>query len=88
MHMPSGQRVEQSNHLPASEKLEAELRAGGYESTEHRTGTGRVWRSTSNDKHIIVPDSYDGYYPDFILEDIKDYIIDTRRIVDEDGSGT
>ncbi len=77
-----------ARRIKTADELEAELRAGGFEPTEHRTGTGRVWRSTSNDRHIIVPDSYDGYYPDFILEDVKDYIIDTRRIVDDDASGT
>jgi hypothetical protein len=77
-----------AERIKSAEELEAELRSKGYEPTEHRTRTGRVWRSKLTGKHIIVPDSYDGYYPDFILNDIKEYIIDTRRIVDDDASGT
>ncbi len=74
--------------VKTAEQLEAELRSGGYEPTEHHLKTGRVWRSKITGKHIIVPDSYDGFYPDFILQDIKDYIIDTRQIIDDDSSGT
>ncbi len=74
--------------VKTAEELEAELRAAGYEPTEHHLKTGRVWRHKVTGKHIIVPDSYDGYYPDFILRDMRDFVIDTKRIVDDDSSGT
>jgi hypothetical protein len=69
--------------VKTKDELEAELRAEGYEPTDFYTKTGRAWRSMKTGKHITVPEPYDGdMYPDFILNDIRDLIIDTRRIVD------
>lgn len=61
------------------QEVEDALREEGYEPTDFKTDTGRVWRSTQTGEHIVVPDPYEGMYPDFILRDLKKMIIDMKR---------
>lgn len=70
-----------SGRVKTQQEVEDALRAEGYEPTELRTNTGRVWRSTKTGKHITVPDPVDEMYPDAILRDLKELIIDTRRLL-------
>lgn len=63
-------------------EVEEELRAKGFAPTQHHLGTGRVWRHEGTGRHIIVPDPVDGMYPDAIIRDMRDLVIDTKRIVD------
>ena len=52
-------------------EIEAQLAALGLTPTEHRTATGRFWRSTRSGRHVQVPDPYEGMYPNFILDTLK-----------------
>ena len=37
------------------------------------TTTGEFWK-TSGGRHFLVPDSIDGYYPDWMLYDLEDIV--------------
>lgn len=56
-----------SGRVQSQEELEKVLREAGFEPTEFRTATGRIWRSTKTGMFMQVPDPYDGMYPDAIL---------------------
>lgn len=56
----------------SEDKLQQVLRARGFEPTEVSTATGRFWRSTETKKHILVPDSVQGFYPDWLLADLEE----------------
>ena len=56
----------------SEENLQAILRARGFEPTEERTATGRFWRSAETKKHVLVPDSVQGFYPDWLLSDLEE----------------
>ena len=53
-------------------EFEAELTTRGFIKTETRTDTGTFWRSGQNQKHLLVPDAYEGMYPKFILKDVEE----------------
>lgn len=55
-------------------QIYALLRDAGYEQTEQRTATGTFWRSTETGRHVQVPDSLKGCYPDWLLADLVDII--------------
>ena len=50
------------------------LRELGYEPTEHKTATGTLWKHKQTGRHQQVPNSLDGFYPDFILQDLEEII--------------
>lgn len=59
-----------AGRVKTQKEVEDALRGKGFEPTNEVTNTGRFWRSTVNGKHIIVPEPYEGMYPDVILGDL------------------
>lgn len=55
-------------------EVEARLRALGFEPTTWTTDTGTFWRSKSTGKHILVPFSVQGFYPNWLLGDLVEII--------------
>ena len=59
-------------------KPEKELHAArdrfGYEPTDQETSTGLFWRHRKTAKHIQVPKSVQGFYPDWLLWDLQEMI--------------
>jgi hypothetical protein len=46
----------------------------GFRPTDTRTATGRFWVHAGSHEHIQVPDSLDGFYPDWMLYDLMSRI--------------
>lgn len=53
-------------------EFEEHLKAKGFVKTDTRTATGYFWRSLQTQKHLLVPDPYEGMYPKFILKDFEE----------------
>jgi hypothetical protein len=51
------------------ESVESWLKTKGFTATHETVDGGRFWRSKSK-RHIIVTDSVDGFYPDFLWQDL------------------
>lgn len=51
------------------QEVEAYLLKKGFIPTPEIVLGGRIWRSKSK-RHITVPDSVDGHYPDFFWVDL------------------
>jgi hypothetical protein len=56
-------------------EFEAELDARGFEPTERTTAQGRLWRKKGRTgappPHLHVPHAVDGYYPDWLLWQVR-----------------
>lgn len=50
--------------------LKSALLDRGCCPTDQKTGTGTLWKTKSG-LHFSVPNSYDGYYPDWMLRDLE-----------------
>ena len=46
----------------------------GFVPTETRTATGRFWVHKSTGEPIQIPDSLEGYYPDWMLYDLMSQV--------------
>ena len=55
------------------QQLEDRLNEIGAEKTDRRTDTAELWR-LPNGRHVTVPDSIQGYYPDWLLRDLEQII--------------
>lgn len=53
----------------SEEELKENLKNNGYSESD-KTSTGRFWTNPDKDT-IHVPDSIDGFYPDWLLYDIE-----------------
>lgn len=51
--------------------LEQVLRDRGFRPTTFKTATGRYWCDAQGLRHVLVPDSLDGYYPDWMLYELE-----------------
>lgn len=49
--------------------VEAYLTSKGFTITADKVDGGRIWRSKSK-RHIIVTNPIDGFYPDFLWDDL------------------
>lgn len=56
--------------VPTEKQVQALLRKAGFEPTENHTATGTYWRCAETGKHVQVPFSVEGYYPDWLLADL------------------
>jgi hypothetical protein len=58
--------------LPAvtEAQVQAKLTECDYEPTDSVTETGRYWRHKRVRRHLLVPFSADGFYPDWMLHDL------------------
>ena len=43
------------------------LKGMEFSKTEHSTATGTFWRHRKTKRHLLVPFSVQGYYPDWLL---------------------
>ncbi|MBT2299301.1 hypothetical protein J7E70_02385 [Variovorax paradoxus] len=55
--------------VKTQEEIENELRKRGFTPIDTMSDGGRFWKSSTG-RHLHVPDSYEGMYPDFILGDL------------------
>ncbi len=54
--------------VPPEKEIFDRLAALGFEPTGMRSGTGEFWRHIKTDRHLQVPDSIQGYYPDWLRD--------------------
>ncbi len=54
--------------------LHAALSERGFTPTPTRSRTGVFWRYSPSHQHIQVPDSLEGFYPDWMLYDLMSRI--------------
>ena len=57
-------------HVLTEADVHTALSDRGFKPTDVRTNTGRFWVHASSEQHIQVPDSLEGYYPDWMLWDL------------------
>jgi hypothetical protein len=60
-----------AERVASREDVEHALEQNDFEPTGQRTATGEYWRHRRSGRHILVPDSYQGYYPDWMLGDLS-----------------
>lgn len=58
----------------SEDEVYSTLRNYGYEPTDQKTDTGTFWRHKNTDKHIQVPESVQGFYPDWLLWDLEEIV--------------
>src|SRR5687768_7496233 len=42
----------------------------GYKPTNKRTATGRFWKNQEHGRHLLVPNSDHGTYPQWMIDDL------------------
>lgn len=52
-------------------QVESRLKELGYERTTDRTETGQFWKRKQDGRIQQVPDSIDGFYPTWLLEELE-----------------
>jgi len=52
----------------------AALDERGFEVTIHTTETGTYWKNPMSGRHLLVPRSVEGFYPDWMLYDLLSHI--------------
>lgn len=60
-----------ASRVVSEDDVHKRLAASGFEATGNRVATGEYWRSKSTGKHLLVPDSVQGFYPDWLLKDLE-----------------
>ncbi len=60
--------------VATKQEVENVLRERDFDPTTLTTATGRFWRHKVTSRHVLVPDSIDGYYPDWLLYDLMSHI--------------
>ena len=63
-----------ASRVVSEEELQTALRELGFKLTEESTNTGVFWRHCDSGKHVLVPNSVQGFYPNWLLEDITEQI--------------
>lgn len=58
----------------SEDELKQALMDRGFRPTELRTATGRYWCDSQGIRHVLVPDSYEDYYPDWMLGDLEAHV--------------
>ena len=48
-------------------ELHDHLKSMGYKPTGEKTSTSTFWKNSKTGKHIQVPNSVQGFYPDWLL---------------------
>jgi hypothetical protein len=51
-------------------QVTTKLKEFGYSPTDSMTATARFWRHNQRKRHLMVPFSADGFYPDWLLEEV------------------
>ena len=46
----------------------------GFAPTRHKTKTGKIWKCKNTGKHIQIPDSIQGFRPDWQIHEIEEII--------------
>ena len=68
--------------VPSEEAVFKELRALGFEPTNNKTDTGEFWKHSSG-RHIQVPFSVQGYYPDWLVVQFWDHAVRISQSYEE-----
>jgi hypothetical protein len=69
-----------ASRVVSEQELLESLAKQGFEITTERTDTGTFWRHAASRNHILVPESVQGFYPDWLLWDIHDQIRRVRSL--------
>ena len=54
--------------------VEQHLADRGFVPTEDKTSTATAWVNASTGRHLLVPFSLQGYYPDWMLYDLLSHV--------------
>ena len=54
------------SRVPPEEEIHGRLKELGFEPTDEKTDTGTFWVHKESGKHLQVPHSVQGYYPDWL----------------------
>ena len=63
-----------ASRVAKESEVRALLRERGFQPTQEKTKTGTFWRHTATGKHLLVPFSVQGFYPDWLLHDLHEQI--------------
>ena len=58
------------NKVATEAELWKHLTTRGFVKTDERTETGVFWKHEKSGKHMIVPNSEQGFYPTWLTEDM------------------
>lgn len=61
-----------ASRVKPEKELHATLSGLGYEPTKEETSTGLFWKHKGTGKHIQIPKSVQGFYPDWLLWDLQE----------------
>ena len=53
--------------VPTEHDIKGRLHELGFKETASRTATGIFWEHEITNQHLLVPDSLDGMYPDWLF---------------------
>lgn len=67
-----------SSRVRSAREVYASLKSQGFERTTHKTATGTFWKHAATGKHLLVPKSVQGFYPDWLLEDLLERMAQLR----------
>jgi hypothetical protein len=67
--------------LVTEAQVTTKLKEFGYSPTDSVTATARFWRHKERKRHLMVPNSADGYYPDWLLHEV----VARARLIGDDG---
>lgn len=59
-----------SPRVPSKSEIEGCLRDLDFSETAHRSNTGCFWKHGASGHHLLVPDSVQGFYPEWIFDTI------------------
>jgi hypothetical protein len=66
--------------LPTEEQLHAKLTEAGFEKTPFVTETASIWIHAEKKRHLTVPNSSDGFYPSWMLDQL---LVQARTVGDD-----
>ena len=72
--------------VPREGEIFGALQDLGFEETDTTTETGRFWRHKKTGRHLQVPFSVQGYYPDWLIWQFwsKAHEIASGPVIDKD----
>ena len=60
-----------ADRVVSEDDLRRHLESRDFVPTGYRCATGEFWRSKKTGKHLLVPDSWDGFYPNWMLTELE-----------------
>lgn len=66
--------------LPTELQLQDKLTEAGFKQTQFVTSTGKIWVHMEKKRHLTVPNSFDGFYPSWMLDQL---LVQARTVGDD-----